>query len=301
MDMIVAVLQRVLVSLPYFAMAVATLFVGKLFFGWTVAYRFGEQFLDKDNPAFGVCFAGYLIGLAIAVSGTLFGLSNTVQDISTVVIASVAAIVLMRLSMVINDKLILYKFSITKEIIDDRNVGTGFVVAGSCVATGLMLNGALTGQSLPLFQDSLPQWLAVGMGALRDLGIYWALGQVILVVGGLAFQAVAGYDIQKAIGTDHNIPVGISFCGFLVALGVITRAALVGAGSDVINEIAITTVLAVCGIALLVLVRVVVGWLLFSKSPLAKELVKDRNPAAGAIEAACSIGLAVLLAAAITH
>ncbi len=321
MDLLVSVLMRVTGMLPFFALAAAMLVLGKLFFERTVSYKFHEQLTDHDNPAFGVCFAGFLIGLGIALAGSLHGIAILpdnllaasqagvsdnrlwllLERLFAAAVAGIASILLMRLSMVINAKLILHRFCIDKEMIQDRNVGTGIVVAGTNVATGLMLSGALTGVSLPLMPETLPAWLGGTLGSLRDVCIYWAMGQAILVVAALVFQWIARYDVQKVISEQDNVPVGIAFCGYLVALGIITRAALVGAGSDILAEMAITGVLAACGVVLLVMVNIVAEWALFSRTARVKELVTDRNCAAGVVEGACFIGVAILLAAAISH
>jgi len=288
MDAIMVTLQKVVTSMPQFGMAFVILLLGKVFYDYTTPYHFNEELTTKDNPAFGVCLSGYLIGLGIAMSGALFGAEWSLREnILIVLVGGIAAIILMRLSVFINDKLILYKFSIDKEMIQDRNLGTGFVVAGSCLATGLMLNGVLTGES------------ASFLIGVRDIIVYFAIGQLILVLGGLVFQMMTSYDVQKVIGRDNNIPAGISFGGFLVALGIIIRTGLAGAGSNLLEEIGTIIVIAVVGIVLLAITRIIADKVFLPASPLSKEVATDKNSAAGAIAAACFICIAILLAAAI--
>jgi uncharacterized membrane protein YjfL (UPF0719 family) len=294
MDAILHTLERLLTILPTLAAGVVILYLGKLLFAWTVPYKFQEQLIHKDNPAFGVAFLGYMVGLAIAISGSLLVRGNVLDDLTDLAVGGAVSIVLMRLSIFINHRLILYKFNVDKELIEDRNVGTAFVVAGSSLATGLLLNGVMQGDSSPMLGVPL-------LGAVRDMVVYWLLGQAILVAGGLVFNRLAGYDVQKEIGTDHNLPAGINCGGLLVALGIIIRASLIGADSNLLVESAITFISAAAGILLLVLIQVIVSHLFFSKSPFAHEVVKDKNPAAGAISAACAIGVAILLAAALAY
>ena len=227
MEVIVNSLTKIVVNIPHFAFLLIGLFIAKYFFDLTTPYKFNDELTEKDNTAFGVCLSGYLVGTGIALTGVLFGTSEllTKDNLIGIVIGLVAVIILMRLSVVINDLAILYRFSITKELIQDRNVGTGFVVAGSCIATGLMLNGVLSGHSENLLLS------------IRDIAIYWALGQVILIIGGFLFQLITRYDLHKIIGDEDNIPAGISFGGFLVALGIITRNSLFGATSHLLDEI----------------------------------------------------------------
>ena len=288
MEVLTSSFVKILVSLPHFALLLIALFVAKYFFDLTTKYKFNQELTEKDNPAFGVCLAGYLLGSGIALTGALFGSDKPLADeILPLTILMVVTIILMRLSVIINDLAILHRFSIHKEIVEDRNSGTGFVVAGSCIATGWMLNGVLSGYS---------ETFLLG---LRDIVIYWLIGQVILVIGGFIFQLITRYDVHKVIGDNDNLSAGISFGGFLVALGIITRSALYGSSGHLGEEIIITLVFAISGMAQLVLTRTIVDKIFLPSSPLSKEVVEDRNPAAGAIAAVSFIIIAVMFTAAV--
>lgn len=281
MNTVLTSLMKVSESIPYFVSIAVLLYLGKLMFDLTTRYNINEEVTDKDNPAFGTLLALYLLGIAIALGGLAFGI--TVDDPAAgflnIGVYGVAVIVLMRLSVLINDKFILSKFCIHKEITEDRNVGTAFVVGGSCVATGFMICGALSGES-----DSF-------MLGIRDLLIYWAIGQFLLIIGGHVFQLITSYDVHKTIEDDDNMAAGLSFGGFLVAIGIITKSALQGASSNIAVEIQTTLVLAASGIILLCLVRVLADKVLLPKSPLSKEIAVDKNPAAGAIAAAAFVSI----------
>ena len=288
METIILTLDKIVTSMPQFGIAFLLLLLGKVFYDRTTSYQFNDELTTKDNPAFGVCLAGYLIGLSLAMSGALFGTGWSLKEnLLTVLVGGLAALLLMRLSVFINDKLILYKFSIDKEMIQDRNLGTGFVVAGSCLATGFMLNGVLTGESSSFLLG------------IRDIAVYFVFGQLVLVVGGLVFQAITKYDLYKIIEQDNNIPAGISFGGFLTALGIIVRASLAGATSNFAEELTIMVIISAVGLSLLVIARVIADKVFLPASPLSKEVAVDKNPAAGAIAAACFICIAVLLSSAI--
>jgi len=203
MEVLTASFLKILMNLPHFALLLIMLFIAKLFFDLTTPYKFNKELTEKDNPAFGICLAGYLVGSGIALTGVVFGSEEPLlNEILPLLVGSVVTIILMRLSVIINDLAILHSFSVTKEIVEDRNSGTGFVVAGSSIATGMMLNGVLSGSS---------ESLMLGM---RDIAIYWLIGQVILVIGGFVFQMITRYDVHKVIGDEDNLSAGISFGGF---------------------------------------------------------------------------------------
>jgi uncharacterized membrane protein YjfL (UPF0719 family) len=288
MEAIQVTFAKTLAGLPAFAVALALFVAGKYFYRWTSRFDFDDQLTARNNPAFGVTLAGYLLGLVLALAGAFFGLTGDwMADMLAVLVFGVAAVLLMRVSVWINDRFILYTFSNTHEIIHDRNMGTGFVVAGGCVATGLIINGVLSGNS-----DSL-------LAGLRDTVLYWALGQVVLIAGGIVFQKTAGYAVLRTIEIDDNLAAGLSFGGFLVALGCIIRAAVAGASSHTADEIFVTLTAAVIGLVILGLARIIVEHLFMPRRRMAKEIAEEKNPAAGAVSAACFIAIAILLATAI--
>lgn len=277
-----------LYRLPFFAILLVALFIGKIVYQKTTRFHFDDELTEKDNPAFGVHLALYLLGLMIALGGTVYGgVSFDSIYYLALFLFCMLSIVLMRLSVLINDKVILGKFSIEKEMIQDRNVGTGFVVGGSCIATGLVINGSLSGESVG---TNLIEWLT---RACLDVCIYFAVGQVVLIIGAKVFESIIRYDIHKSIEEDDNMAAGISFGGYLVALGIIMRSALVGATSNLGIELLITLCVALIGIVLLILARLATDKLLLPKSPLSKEVAIDKNPAAAVIAAVSFICIAL--------
>jgi uncharacterized membrane protein YjfL (UPF0719 family) len=282
-------INEILTKMPNFGLLLVGLILSKYFFDMTTKYKFDTELTENDNPAFGVALAGYLFGSGMALSGAVFGAGfSLTEDAIHIAIMSVLIIVLMRVSVIINDLAILYKFSISKELIEDKNVGTGFVLAGGSIATGCMLNGALSGQS-----DTIAS-------SVVDIIIFWTIGQVILILGGLLFQAITRYDIHKVIGEDNNLAAGLSFGGFLAAQGIIIRNALYGASSNIVDEIIITSVFAVFGVIILIATRIIVDRVFLPKSPLSKEIAVDRNVAAGTMAAASFIIVAIIFAASIS-
>ena len=287
MQAFAATVEQVLQAMPLFATVFALVFAAKWMFQKTTRYCIDDELTEKDNPAFGIAFGGYIVGVAIALSGALYPWegADLVEELLSIMLYGLIAAALMRLSVWINDRAILHSFPIEKELVDDRNPGTGFVVAGSSIATGFMLRGVLAG-----FSDSL-------LTGLRDVAVYFVVGQVILVAGGWVYTRMAGYDVHHEIGNDDNTAAGISFGGYLAALGYIASVALTGATSAWVDEVITAFIVATFGIALLMGARVVADLLLLPKSPLAKEVAEDANVAAGVAAAASFLIVAILFGA----
>ncbi len=277
--------EQVMLAMPLFATVFVLAFAAKWLFQKTTPYCIDDELTSRDNPAFGVAFGGYILGVAIALSGALFPWQGVTlgMELLTIALFGALAAVLMRVSLWINDRAILHQFSIEKELVQDHNYGTGFVVAGSSIATGFMLRGVMAG-----FSDSL----ATG---LRDATVYFLVGQAVLIAGGWVYAKTAAYDVHDEIERD-NQAAGISFGGYLAALGYIVSTALTGATSDWADEIVTALVIALVGMVLLVTARVIADCFLLPKSSLAKEVAEDRNTAAGVMAATSFLLVAVLFA-----
>jgi uncharacterized membrane protein YjfL (UPF0719 family) len=230
-----------------------------------------------------------LIGATIALTGAFPGLAPaTIPELGlsarALVLQGVLIAVLMRVSVWAVGRGVLYRFGVRDEMVRDRNVGAGAVLAGGCIAAGFVLHGALSGNS-----DS--KW-----DALRDLLVFWAAGMVILIGGAWLYIHVVKYDVEKVLEKDNNAAAGFSLGGFLIAVGITINASLVGASSNLGAELLLTLTASLIGLALLVCSAIIAAHVFLSGSPVSKEIAVDRNPAAGLISGACYVAMAVLLA-----
>ncbi len=290
MSAFVTALTTVVGIFPYFLLGLAILYLGKYVFDWTTPrIEDDRELTERDNPAFGVLFTGYILALAFAIAGSFFTFSPSILvNVVNIATSGAAGIVLLRLGMFIGDKVILYSFSVEREIVEDRNVGAGFAVAGLLIASGLMIEGVMSGES------------ASYLLMLRDIGVYWAIGQVFLVVGGLLYQVLARYDVRKTIEDDDNTAAGVGMGGYFVAVGIIMKASLTGTTSNLGPEILVTLAVGIAGLIILILARFVTDWVLLPRGILADEVARQKNVAAGSVAAIGYIGVAILFARIIT-
>jgi len=250
-------------------------------------YRTDEEIVGKNNSAVGIALAGYYVGLAVAIVGVVLGPEshNFWKDLLNIGIYSIIAIILMNVSTLISDKLILYKFDDQKELVEDQNVGTGALMAGTYLATGFIIRSSVSG-------ELSGEWWK---GLLACL-IFFVLGQVVLVLAGLWYQVLVKYDVHKVIGDDNNAAAGISFGGFMFTIGYVVSTAMMGEsqqswGADLIS------------FALYVIVALVflsIGYwitdlVFLPKATMSDEVGKQGNVAAAAISVAINIGIAVLI------
>jgi uncharacterized membrane protein YjfL (UPF0719 family) len=290
-DAVVGILRDLGPGLLILAIVLVAVWIGKLVRDLLTRYKINEELTDKNNASVGVALAGYYVALAIAIAGVLAGAGtgDLWKDALLVGVYSLVAIVLLNISALVNNKLILYKFDNQKELVDDQNSGTGATMAGSYLATGLIVNAAVSG-------EAAGEWWK---GLLACL-IFFALGQVVLVLAGLWYQLITKYDIHKVIGDDKNVAAGIGFGGFLFAIGYVVKAAMTGdtasAGSIVsLVDLVSFAMYVVIAFVLLTIGRLITDKVFLPKAKISDEIGNQGNIAAAAIAAAIYIVIAVLI------
>jgi len=276
------ILQDLIATGIYLISAFVLFWLGKLVKDLTTtSYSVREELVEKDNVALGVAMAGYFFGLIMAIGGTLSGPSQGLEnDLIDIGIYGLLAIILLNLSRLVNDGLILHGFKVRDELIDDQNAGTGVVVAASYIATGLVIFGAVSGE----------------IGGIVTTVIFWALGQLALVLAGLVYEWITPYSIHDEIEKD-NVAAGVAFAGALVGIGVIVFHASAGDFISWTVNLQDFAIEVVAGLILLPIVRFISDVILLPGQKLTNEIANQEHPnlAAGFIEATSYIGASFLI------
>jgi uncharacterized membrane protein YjfL (UPF0719 family) len=275
-------IDEVISGLIYLVAVFFLFFVGKIVYD-RINRRFvlQEELLQKDNFAMAIAVVGYYLGLVFAIGGTLEGPASFfwLDDVLDILFYGIVSIVLLNLSAFINDKIILYKFDNVKEIVDDRNAGTGVIEAANHIAVGLVIYGAISGE-----------------GDLTTAAAFWLLGQAVLLLASFAYNWITPFDVHDEIEKD-NVAVGVAFAGMLIAIGNVIRIGLAGDFISWSQNLAQFGGFVAFGLILLPVLRVVTDKLLLPGESLTKELVHQEKPnvGAGAIEAFSYVAASFLL------
>jgi uncharacterized membrane protein YjfL (UPF0719 family) len=270
---------ELLTGVAFLVLALVVVTAAKLINDFFTPYLIDVQLAQHDNVALAVSFSGYLLGVVIVFLGALLGPSQGLaNDLIHVGGWSLGGVVLLNISRLINDRLILFKFSNIKEIIDDQNAGTGAVQAGSYLASGFVVAGAIHGE---------------GGGILTALAFFVA-GQIVLVLFGLIYEWMTPYKIHEAIEND-NVAAGVSFGGALTAIGIVLAHASAGSFVGWAENFSTFVSEAALVIVLLPVVRFCIDKITLSKIDLTREISEDRNLGAALIEVSAMIAFATIL------
>ena len=272
----------------YIILALLILFIGKLINSKLSDYDLNKELTENDNKAIAISFSGFLLALCIVISGVLFSPSTVdyfdesaspfLQDIKMTVIWSAVGLALLLISRILCDKLMLPSFSNKVELVRDRNVGVGFVQAGSYISTAMVLRASLMSP--------------VDASLLEDIGltvIWFIVSQLLIILYSIVYQKTTKHDIHQDLKND-NAAVGVALAGNIVAFGILLSF-FIGTYDSILGLI----IWALLAIIMLAIVRFVVDKLILPNHSLSKELSEDRNWGAAAIEAITAIGTAMII------
>lgn len=244
-------------------------------------YNLTIELVERDNPAIALAIAGYYLGLVFGLGGTMVGPSKGImEDILDLLIYGTLSIVLLNISWFICDKIILSRFRVTDELIRDRNQGTGAVSFGISVATGLIIYGSVAGEG----------------GNIWSATIFWAIGQVILIISALVYNLITPYNIHSEIEKD-NVAAGVGFGGALVAMGIVVGLAARRDFHSWSEDLLDYAVISACGLIFLPIVRFLTDKILLPTVKLTDEIANQETPNVGAayIEAFSYIAAAFVI------
>ena len=271
-------MNPILTSLLYLLLSGIMIGLSKFSFDKISQYKLDEQIKEK-NFAPVIAFCGYLLGIIFILVGAYAGPSSDSlkTDVSMFVLYSLLGIFLMNLSNVFTDKLLLYKFSTKKEIIEDKNAGTAAVHFGIYLATGLIIAACVNGE----------------FGGVLSSILYYVLGMCFLFIFFRIYDKITPYSIHDELEQD-NCAVGIALGGNIIAIGIILMKATLGDVSDPVQSMQLYLIDLSSIILLLPSVRFILGNLIIKSVNINTE-IKNNNIAAGLAEFITIIGFALLI------
>ena len=291
MDILIDVLTYLPRGLVYVALGLVVLTLAKLARDVVTRYGIEEEIVAKGNVAVAVRLSGYLLGVILVFLGAVYqplgsadaGYSGLGFDRAFglealwVFLYSLAGIVALNLMRVVTDRLVLYRFELEREIIQDQNVGAAATEFGVNVASGLVIAGAIAGQGGPL-------------NALAFFG----LGLCILILFALFYEWTTPFNIHDEIERD-NPAVGIALGGNLVAIGLVIFKATFGDFAGWQQGILEVGVYSVVGFALLYVLRLAVDLVLLPRTRVSQQVAEGRNVGVAFVETTVVISSALIL------
>lgn len=275
-------IDAIVTTMVYLGSSFLLFFSGKYLYQFIHrGYNVQDELVEKDNLAFALAHTGYFIGLVLSIGGIMMGETAGIWlDLAFIGIYGVLALILLNLSIIINDKIILRRFSVHKEITVDQNAGTGIMEAASSIATGLIIMGSVYGE---------------GGGIVTAL-VYWVVGQGLLILTSFVYSWITPFDIHEQIEKD-NVAVGVAMAGAMVSIGNLIRHGLMHDFESWYVTAEYIAIDAGIGLAFMPVARLIADKILLPGRNLTDELINQEKPniGAGVIEAFAYVGGSVLI------
>lgn len=230
-------------------------------------YSFTEQAIERDNPAVLLRFAGLLAGTTVAFIGSIQPTNlGIAEDVKSLVMNGVAAIIAMFVSVVVNDKAILFGVNNTSAIVDDRSTSVAIVEFATCISTGLIFAAALGGP----------------VGSFSENLIWFVVGQVCLVLLAFVFGLIVP-GVRRSIESG-NTSCGVALGGFLLSGALVLREAI-NRSADLVD----VPVLVLVWLGFMIVVELALNYLIIPGARMRREMLYDNNWGIGLVHAAVSV------------
>jgi len=245
----------------------------------SAGYDIHKELVETDNVAVAITIAGYYLAVTAVFAGAYLGPSQGLLiDLGIVGGYTILGIVLVNIARLVNEAFLLHRFSVRKELLEDRNLGVGFVLFANYLAAGLIVAGSIHGE---------------GGGPLTAI-VFFAVGQIALIAFTWVYDLITPYSLHEEL-EQGNVAAGIGYSGALIAIGLIVMNAVSG---DFVswraNGINLAIQISVI-IIYLPLVRLFFDRIMLPGAELNREITEDRNVAAGTLEFASAVGFSAIL------
>ena len=239
-----------------------------------------KAMLLESNLAVGLRKSGTCLGLFLALAGVLTGKSTSiVADLWNFLQATIMVVIFLFITFEINDRIILRNVN-NDQAVADGNVAVGAVEFSTFVGTGIIMNGAFSGEG----------------GGLWAAGVFFILGQIALVIAFYLDAAISRRNIQEQIELKGNVAEGIDMAGILIAISIILRASIIGPFTGWIPGLVGFGVYLVLGLVALFVFKALAQKIFMPRVSYANEMDRQRNEAVAVLAACIQISVAVFIA-----
>lgn len=250
-----------------------------------------RELITKNNPAYGVTLASLTLSISIMLSGTIYGSpeNDATYSIVSVAIFGLIGIGLMTLTRVIFDKLVLPKISLKDEILSG-NIAVAISDAANLLAAAIIVRAVMI-------------WVNVfSMDAIIAIFGGYLTSQFLLTLTTLVKRKIfeithSGHHLQENLSSG-NIAIALWFAGKKIGIAFAIAAA---ASIVVYEQYDVPVILYSWFLASLAFIfawailsfvsEKIILWRIDTKT----ELVKERNIAIGALQAAICISMGLLI------
>lgn len=268
-------MEKYLVMIICIALVIVFLFLSKKIADAITRYDDDAQISQKDNLAIALRRFGLFVGLCTALQALIANVSSY-GDIVFFGIYGLMVVVIFFAAHFINDFIIIPR-ACNNELISAGNVPTGLIEAGAFIATGILVNGAFSGDE----------------GGILIAAVFFFLGQVVMIAAIFVHEKIYRFDVVQCV-KDNNLSAGVAVAGLLVAYSIILRASIAGNFTGWVQSLAAFAVSAATGMIALIIFERIAAFIFLPKTSIG-ESIRRGNTAAMVLVQAITIALSLII------
>lgn len=274
-----------------FAIAVVLLASLRFVSAWVNHVKAEDQLAIKENPAFGISFAGVILGVIIMMTGVMSSEASLDIQMEAMMVAGygILGIVLMSLTRLVFDGLAMPAFSLRDEI-NRGNVAAAVVDAGNVIASALIVRAVMFWVNGYSFE-----------GVLMIIAAY-IISQFFLTLVTYAhrriFHSRHGESMQARI-KNGNLALAWRFTGVRIGLALAITAAselVPYAYEDYLLPMTSWVILSLAMTLVITLISYLADRIILSGIDVRKEVETDSNVAVGIVQGAIHVAVGYLMA-----
>ncbi len=265
----------------------------RFLFGLVANVHTGDELSERDNAAFGLSFAGGLLGLALMLTGAVSGNAANSLSAELISVASygLLGLVLIKAGRLIQDKLVLTNINLGEQI-SRGNLSAAIVDIANSLAIGIVLRSVM----LWVESDTVD-------GLLVVLVAFFAVQLLLAVTVRLRLALYARNNpdscLQQAFA-QGNIAVSLRYFGQLIGVALAMTAAsgmIIYNPQHLVAALIAWLVVTLLLSLLIALLATVSRKVVLMGIDVFEEVDRQKNVAVGAIEAALYIAIGLLMTA----
>ena len=268
-------MEKIVLIGSYMAIVLVFLYIVKKIADGITRFDDDAAIEKEGNVAVALRRFGLYLGFCTAMAGVMNG-GLSKLELTFFLMDGVIATAIFFAANYLNDYVIIRGVR-NNDLIRAGNIPTGMVEAGSFIATGVLLNGAFSGD----------------VGNFLTAIVFFLLGQIMLVISVFLHQKIYRFDVTVAV-KEGNMGAGLSVAGLLIAYSFILRTSITGDFTGWVESLTFFVLTAAAGIVCLLLFQRLADVLFLPKTKISDQ-INSGNTAAMVLVQGVTIALALVI------
>ncbi len=268
-------MEKYLVKIIYMVMIIVFLFLSKKIADAITRFDDDALISQNENLAIALRRSGIFVGICIALQA-LIPVVSDFQDIGIFALGALMVVVIFFVAHFINDFIIIPDVC-NNDLVKTGNVPTGLIEAGAFIATGILLNGAFSGNE----------------GGILSAAAFFFMGQMVMIAAIYVHEKIYRFHVVQSV-RDNNTSAGVAVAGLLVAYGIILRSSIAGDFTGWAPSLTAFAVSAVTGMIALIIFERIAALIFLPKTSIG-DAIRGGNTAAIVLVQAITIALSLII------